>query len=372
VFSTDGPEFRSAFQGLKSTAIRHVYFHIPFCTHICPYCSFVKTRNLTRHLKPFPDALRRELEEAGHYFDLAPETVFFGGGTPSALSLSQIEQVREFWPWESIPEFTLEANPVTISEKKAEALLEWGVNRISLGVQAFDEDSLQLLGRAHRRDGVLSTVRCLQRAGFENLNIDLMFALPGQSLETFLESLDQALALNPQHLSLYELTLEEDTEFLKRYQAGELAVSPEGAQMHEEAIRRLGREGFRHYEVSNFARPGYECRHNLACWRGEDYLGLGPGACSTVGANRWMNCPDIESYLKNPLQACLEVLGHETRRFENLYLGLRTDEGVPLDWVPDDRRRALEKENLAATKNGRMILQGKGRLLVDAIVEDAL
>jgi len=204
-------------------------------------------------MAPFLPALEREIQFVCEHLPLELETVFFGGGTPSALSVSQLETMSSFWPWKHVPEFTLEANPMTISARKAEKLQELGVNRISLGVQAFDESSLKTLGRTHRAPDVVSTVQRLRQSGFQNINIDLMFALPGQSLETWQASLQQTLELEPEHISLYELTYEEDTEFLERLETGKLKIESTGRVMHEWAIETLESYGFEHYEVSNFA-----------------------------------------------------------------------------------------------------------------------
>ncbi|MEM6886400.1 MAG: radical SAM family heme chaperone HemW, partial [Verrucomicrobiota bacterium] len=272
------------------------------------------------------------------------------------------------------PEFTLEANPLTISARKAERLQELGVNRISLGVQAFDEHSLKLLGRTHRAPDVVKTVRRLRESGFENINIDLMFALPGQSMETWQASLQQALELEPEHISLYELTYEEDTEFLERLQAGELMLESTGRAMHEWAIATLELSGFEHYEVSNFAKPGRQARHNQACWQGEDYLGLGPSACSTIGRHRWKTVADIHRYGKDPLEREWEVLDPETQRKEKVMLGLRTNQGVPAEWIAgqDELLEDLEKQSLLQRNQNRIILTTRGRMVADTITGELI
>ncbi len=358
----------------QQDTIKHLYLHVPFCTHICPYCSFYKTRNLTGTMAPFLPALQRELEFVCEHFPLQVETVFLGGGTPSALSVSQFDELSRFWPWKSVAEFTLEANPMTISERKAERLLELGVNRISLGVQAFDEKSLKLLGRTHRAADVEKTVHRLRQSGFKNINIDLMFALPGQAMDVWQQSLMQALALEPDHISLYELTYEEDTEFLERLEAGELKPESTGQQMHEWAITTLAAHGFDHYEVSNFARAGKEAKHNQACWAGEDYIGLGPSACSTVGQHRWKTVPDIHAYGQDPLQREWEMLDAATQQKERVMLGLRTDTGIRREWIvgKESILEELQKQSLLQLKQDRIILTSRGRMVADSITEELI
>ncbi len=356
------------------SAVRHVYVHIPFCTHICPYCAFYKTRNLTSAMRPFLPALQREVEWSIPRLAIKPETVFFGGGTPSALSLSQIRELDAWWPWHHIPEFTWETNPMTVSAAKIEALQHLGVNRISLGVQAFDVASLQLLGRTHRASDVVTTVQRLRHGGLHNINIDLMFALPGQSMQTWRESVEQALALKPTHMSLYELTYEEDTEFLQKVSLGDLVPSDLGREMHLWAIEFLTEQGFRHYEVSNFARPGFEAAHNLACWRGSDYVGFGPSACSTVGLQRWRTVADITVYAANPLQREWEPLDPSVRRSEQIILGLRTCEGIPRDWLSDRDSLVQDfaSQGWLTCECDRVILTSSGMMVADSILDHFL
>jgi len=325
-------------------------------------------------MAPFLPALKREIEFVVEHLPVEPKTVFFGGGTPSALSLSQLDLLNQFWPWKGTAEFTLEANPMTISESKAEMLQKLGLNRISLGVQAFDEASLKLLGRTHRAADVIQTVQRLRQSGFRNINIDLMFALPGQSVETWQASVQQALELEPEHISLYELTYEEDTEFLERLEAGDLKLESTGRVMHEWAIETLTKYGFLHYEVSNFAMPGREAEHNQACWRGEDYLGLGPSACSTIGRHRWKTVPDIHRYGENPLEREWEILDLATQHKEKVMLGLRTNQGVPRAWIEgrEELLNDLEQQHFLQRTQNRIVLTSRGRLIADTITGELL
>lgn len=356
--------------------VRHLYVHIPFCTHICPYCAFHKERNVGPELSAFVPALIREIEWADRNFDLKPETFFFGGGTPSALSVSQWEALFEAWPWSGAVEFTVEANPLTVSARKAEVLRRGGVNRISLGVQAFDDGLLKTLGRTHRREGVYASIAGLRRAGFSNINIDLMFSLPGQTPEVWRATLEEAVGLGPEHISTYNLTYEEDTPYLQRFTAGEFRQEEETNRvMAAEAAEILPRAGYRQYEISNFARAGFESSHNLAVWRGADYLGLGPSACSTVAGRRWKNLADTANYVSSlseqgvPPQE-FEEWTEQHRRQEAILLALRTDEGVKPEWV--EGKAALPDllaEGLMERANGRLRLTARGRLVADSVSE---
>ncbi|MDX6765878.1 MAG: radical SAM family heme chaperone HemW [Candidatus Methylacidiphilales bacterium] len=359
--------------------ISHLYVHIPFCTHICPYCAFHKERNLLPAMKAFLPALKLEIARARDIFDLQPETVFFGGGTPSALSISQLEDLFSIWPrtWTDVPEFTFEANPMTFSPDKARRLRDWGVNRISLGVQSFDDGLLQLLGRTHRRDDIRRTMDLLRGAGFRNINVDLMFSLPGQTIGQWVDSLEQALALQPEHISTYNLTYEEDTAFLEKHRRGEFVSDESTDRSHFTcAMDVLETAGYGQYEISNFARPGFESRHNQAIWEGRDYLGLGPSAVSTVGGLRWKNIADTLRYAASvreggPSEREEEILTEDLRQDERTMLALRTREGVPAAWLvrkAEETARLLEA-GLLERSGDRFTLTRFGKLVADSVTE---
>jgi len=356
--------------------VRHLYVHVPFCTHICPYCAFHKERNLTPAMNAFLPAFQREVAWATAHFALHPETIFFGGGTPTALSVSQLESLFSAWPFPHPREFTFEANPLTLSPRKAAVLRAAGVNRISLGVQAFDDESLRLLGRTHRREGIHASLRALRAAGFANINIDLMFSLPGQTPAAWEATLREAIALQPDHISTYNLTYEEDTEFLQRFQRGEFHQEESAnRRMAEAAMTLLEDAGFLQYEISNFARPGFECLHNAAIWQGADYLGLGPSACSTVDGIRWKNLPHTSAYADALMNTGtppreLEPLTPAQRRQESILLGLRTSQGIPAAWAAGTPSiRDLIEEGLLESSAGRYRLTRAGRLVADSITE---
>ncbi len=278
-------------------AVRHIYVHIPFCARICPYCAFYKERADPAQAMRFCEAVVAELGTTA----LRPKTIFFGGGTPTALTTDQLEFLLGGFHAQldlsELAEWTFEANPGSVSERKAQLLRARGVNRISLGVQSFDDGLLQLLGREHSAAQAEVSFALLRRAGFENLNIDLMFGLPGQTLAQWEATLQRAIALKPDHISAYCLTYEEDTEFFLRHARGEFRTDAEAdADFFVRTDELLGDAGFEHYEVSNYARPGFESVHNRAYWSGSDYLGLGPSAVSTVGLRRWQNVSDYRVY----------------------------------------------------------------------------
>jgi oxygen-independent coproporphyrinogen-3 oxidase len=360
------------------SAVEHVYIHVPFCTHICPYCGFHKHKNHPGLIRGFLPALRAEIAAAVTGHEIRPRTIFFGGGTPSALSTSQLRELFEQWPWSGVGEFTMECNPETLTETKAAVLRGAGVNRISLGVQSLDPHFLRLLGRTHTPESVERTVRLLRRAGIDNISIDLMFGLPGQTLAQWIETVRRALDLGPEHLSAYNLTFEEDTDFLRRFEAGEWTADE---HLHREMFLATGEEaakaGLELYEVSNFARPGFESVHNRAYWQGRDFLGFGPSAVSTVGGVRWKNIAHTGLYNETALRPegpvrDAEQVDGPVREVERIMLGLRTREGVPLAWlegVPESRLDELETEGLARRDGNRFRLTLKGLAVADSITE---
>ena len=279
----------------------HIYVHIPFCARICPYCAFYKERADSSQTQRFCEALLRELDERRARWPVAPETIFIGGGTPTALTTAQLEYLlggfRERLDLSALREWTVEANPGSVSPRKAETLRSLGVNRISLGVQSWDDELLKLLGREHNAAQAEASFHILREAGFTNVNIDLMFGLPGQTLAQWEATLRKTIALGPEHISTYCLTYEEDTEFFARQARGEFREDPDSdARFLESAMELLGSAGFEHYEISNYARDGYASAHNRGYWAGEDYLGIGPSAFSTVGLERSQNVCDYREY----------------------------------------------------------------------------
>lgn len=358
--------------------VRHLYVHIPFCPKVCPYCSFYKEASDRNKTKAFLDAVLAEAEiESAR---LQPTTVFFGGGTPSALSTAQleylIEGLRERIDFSQVREFTLEMNPATVSLEKAKALLTLGVNRASMGVQSWDEALLKTLGRVHSASQARRSHQILREAGIPNVNLDLIFGIPGQAREQWLDSIRQTLALEPDHVSAYCLTYEEDTEFFERFRRGEFAPEAErDAAFFETAMDAFGSAGYHQYEISNYARPGRECLHNLGYWRSADYAGLGPSAVSTRDGWRRKNLADTETYTHRVLNGLdrfetLERLDSETTRLEKLSLGLRTSEGIDPGLLDSRKLRELLHQGFLKTSDGRISLTRRGRLLADQVAAE--
>jgi oxygen-independent coproporphyrinogen-3 oxidase len=263
--------------GIEETAdLRHLYVHIPFCPKVCPYCSFYKEASDRNKTQAFLDSvlldLDRRLREVA---SCRMQTIFFGGGTPSALSVKQLEfllsELRRRLDLTGLREWTLEMNPATVSLEKAQMMRDYGVNRVSMGVQSWDPEMLKRLGRVHSAPQAERSFHLLREAGFTNLNLDLIFGIPGQSVEMWERTLRKTIALAPEHISAYCLTFEEDTDFFRRHQRGELPQDTEqDADFYELTMTLLESAGYRQYEISNYANPGAECLHNLAYWLGQD------------------------------------------------------------------------------------------------------
>jgi oxygen-independent coproporphyrinogen III oxidase len=362
-------------------AVSHLYVHIPFCARICPYCAFYKERADSSQTQRFCEALLREIERVRERFPLKLKTIFFGGGTPTALSTAQLEflldGMRERLDLSGLIEWTLEANPGSVSPRKAALLRELGVSRLSLGVQSWNDELLKLLGREHDAAQAEASFQILREAGFTNISIDLMFGLPGQTLAQWEADLEKTIRQRPDHISTYCLTYEEDTEFFLRHARGEYREDPESdAQFLETAISMLESAGFEHYEISNYARPGFASAHNRGYWAGHDYLGLGPSAFSTVGMKRWQNIPHHRAYAdrlfagESPVEST-ELLTPEMKRTERIALALRTREGISnhdLRPWPDESREFIDL-GLLREVNGQFVLTPRGKLLADSIAE---
>ena len=359
--------------------IEHLYIHIPFCPNICPYCAFYKESAGRERVETFLDALLRETEQwAGQ---LRPRTIFFGGGTPSALSIPQFEKLlgclHTRLDLSALEEWTIEMNPATVAADKASLLRQAGINRVSMGVQSWDDAVLKSLGRTHDAEKAEESFHVLREAGFDNLSIDLIFGVPGQSLDSWRSSIERSLRLAPEHLSAYGLTYEEDTEFFQKLGRGEMAPD-EGleADQFEMTAQLLGEAGYLQYEVSNYALPGRESLHNSAYWSGKDYLGLGPSAFSTAGARRWRNIRETGIYSETTLAGKTaidfeEEVTEELKSKERAAFGMRTLRGLPtVEATPwEDDLREMEGKGLVTLSEGRWILTSRGRLLADTVAE---
>ena len=367
--------------GALSDAIRHLYVHIPFCARICPYCAFYKEL-LDRSQTPrFCEALLSELRQQAQDRHLLPSTIYFGGGTPTALTTAQLEFLlggfRDQLDLSELVEWTSEANPGSVSAHKAALLQRLGINRISLGVQSWDDDLLKLLGREHNAKQGEESFRIFRDAGFSNINVDLMFGLPGQTIQQWRSTLERTVSLMPEHISTYCLTYEEDTEFFLRHARGEFRQNSDtDAEFFEMTMSILEAAGYEHYEISNYARPGFRSAHNRAYWSGSDYLGIGPSAFSTVGMSRWQNVSDFRGYADAVLSgkstvSSVEHLTAEMKRAERIALGLRTIDGTPaklLEPFPNETREFV-RLGLLQEARGSFLLTRAGKALADSVAE---
>jgi oxygen-independent coproporphyrinogen-3 oxidase len=334
----------------RVTRIASLYLHVPFCAQKCAYCAFYSEPSKGDLVNRYVAALVRELEIVAD--DLKPKTVFFGGGTPSLLTLHQWEQILQAMERLNLlgaEEFTVECNPATVSADKAKLLRDFGVNRISMGVQSLDEPLLERLGRIHTREMVFKSFDVLRRAGFDNLNLDLMFAIPGQTLGIWRATLAEALALGSEHLSSYEVIYEDDTPLFAQLQAGEFDVDEDLAcALYEELVEQATATGFRQYEVANFARdhselrtpnselPFFACRHNVNYWRGGSFYGLGPSATSYERGVRTKNWSNTQLYCGQLEKGARAIESREElpplkRAGETAAFGLRMNTGWPFE-----------------------------------------
>ena len=311
------------------------YVHIPFCTQICYYCDFSKVfiKN-----QPVDAYLEHLIQETRSYEIGKLRTLYIGGGTPTALSAQQLAYLLTELPkvmdLSEVEEFTIEANPGDLDPDKIAVLKESQVNRVSLGVQTFDNKMLKKIGRSHQEQDIYDNIRNLKQAGFDNISIDLIYALPGQIMDQVKENVAKAIDLDIPHMSLYSLILENHTVFMNRMRRGKLPLPKEEleAEMFEYIIEELEKAGFEHYEISNFSKPGFESRHNLVYWDNAEYYGLGAGASGYVDGIRYKNHGPIRHYLEaveaGKARITEEHLTLEEKMEEELFLGLRKKTGV--------------------------------------------
>jgi len=384
--------------GLMPTlhAIHALYLHLPFCFHKCHYCDFYSVVEPEGQDAPrqqaFTTALIRELTQSASNYPLAPKTLFAGGGTPTFLRLELWKQLLASLQRMGIlqqkyeQEFTVEANPETVTPELMSILAEGGVNRVSIGAQSFETSSLQVLERWHNPENVRKSVQRCRAAGINNFSLDLIFAIPGQSLDMLRRDLDALLELEPTHLSTYGLTYEPNTPLSAKLRVGQVRRIDEELErdMYELVIETLQTAGYEHYEVSNWAKKSderdYRCQHNLAYWRNLNWLGVGPGAASHVAGHRWRNSPNLTRYLQaeaNPPTEDHEELDARGRFAEQLMLGLRLREGIDAGWFDshpclrkDQAETAQEwvQRGLIERVDGRLRLTKRGLFVADSVI----
>jgi oxygen-independent coproporphyrinogen-3 oxidase len=356
------------------SGVRHLYVHVPFCAHRCGYCDFVTAVGRRREHGAYVEALLAELELEREHLAPALETVFLGGGTPTFLETGVLGRLLAGLP--AAEEVTIEANPETVTPPLARTLRDAGVTRVSLGVQSFSPRLLALLERRAGPDAVRRAFYDLRDANIDNISLDLIYGIPGQTAADVARDLEQAIGLRPEHLSCYELEAKSGTRFAHAWQAelGRQAEAMEG--YFEQVVDTLVGAGYRWYETSSFCLEGRQARHNLGYWRGRDYLGIGIGAVSTVAARRWRNRPSLAAYTRSLAAGHapdrdVEVLAASARMRERLILGLRLDEPVPMEEVAGvvdaEACARLEALGLIERGNGGLLLSRRGRLVGDGV-----
>ena len=368
-----------------------MYLHVPFCSTTCDFCAFYQERPSKKGFDLFFNGLEKEVERfpANHSFS----TVFIGGGTPGLLKVEQIKRLGDIINSQDLQEdaeCSMEVAPSEITSKKLEAISEIGINRISLGVQTFDSGLMSELGRMHEVSKAVDAFQMIREIGFRSVNLDLIFGAPGQTLEQWENDMIRAIELQPDHLSTYCLTFEEDTALYVKMAKGKIRLDSEKeASFYEKAWDFLPRHGYKQYEISNFAKPGFACRHNLNTWRMNEWLGYGPSACSQYQGVRRKNLSNLEHW-STQLNDNLEI---EYQEYQNLskfelardavLFGLRLNEGVDLKILAKNFSLPLTafdpvasfflnlgKEGLCESKKGKVSLTPKGRILADAVAKD--
>lgn len=371
-----------------------LYIHVPFCRTRCHFCAFTLQIHREDRVQRYLDAIVTEMHLHAGQQSLAGrrlDTVYFGGGTPTTLSAAQLtgvlQNVRDSFGLTDAAEISVEAHPDTVMEDGLRQLTDAGFTRISFGVQSMDDGELLQIGRCTSSNRTQAAVSMARSAGFANINLDLIYGVPGQTSDGWLATLDAVLSLEPAHLSCYALTVEEKTRLHLDVRRGD-AVEPDTAlqnEMEDAAARRLAAVGFTRYEISNYARPGYACRHNLLYWQGQDYLGLGPSAQSYLDGRRFGNIESVENYDRTLGQGCLpvaesELLSADQRQREQIVFGLRLIEGVDqvlLRHEPPDRawQQTLDRltcRGLLEEHAGRVRLTEAGRRFADSVAVELL
>ena len=370
-----------------------IYIHIPFCKQRCSYCAFYST-TLYNIREKYVDALCKELIMRKEYAnDETIETIYLGGGTPSTLTMEQLQRICDTiyatYPLSSTPEVTIECNPDDLTPEFLAQLKRLPFNRISMGVQSFNDTQLKRLGRRHNADKARQAVQNAREAGYDNISIDLIFALPGSTITEWEHDLDSAIALRPTHISAYNLTYEDGTPMHRALERGDFAElsEEENIEQFNMLITKLKQAGYRHYEISNFSLPGCESRHNSSYWNDTTYIGCGAAAHSYNGTSRQWNIADIQQYIKGIESSVpdfeIEQLTEEERYNDTILTRLRTAKGIPLAWMKEKFNKELnnhlqhtaQKEiALGNLKNedGHLSLTEKGIFISDAVIRELI
>ena len=358
--------------------IEHSYIHIPFCTRKCKYCSFISGKNI-EYKERYLHFLLKEIKS--RYKNEPLKTLYFGGGTPSLSESSDIKKIIDCFSFQDNAEITLEANPETVTKDKFRQLKKAGVNRISLGLQTFNGEILNLIGRNHNETDIFNAIEIIKNAGFENISIDLIYALPQQNMRLLETDIKKALSLDIQHISAYGLKIEQDSFFGKN-PPDCLPDDEMQAEMFLYICGMLKKNGFNHYEISNFSKQNYQSRHNIAYWENKNYYGFGLSACGYEGNLRYKNTPDFDTYIINPFAREEEILLTNQQIMEDeIFLALRLEKGIDIKNInekfninfEEKYKHILEKYtslNLLSIANGKIKLTQAGILLSNEIMAE--
>lgn len=340
---------------------KNLYIHIPFCKSKCHYCNFVSFANKKEFIGQYFDVLKKEIK---FYFNNQElKTIYIGGGTPSVINIKLYQDIIKLFNFSTDSEITMEINPATVDFEYLKNLKSLGINRLSIGIQSFDDKILKLINRAHNSKEAAETVKLARKAGFENISIDLIYGI--QNMESWEKSLEQALRLEVNHISTYGLKIEENTEFYKNPPQN-LPDDELQSEIYLKTIEILENSGFNQYEISNFAKTGFKSRHNLCYWKNQEYFGFGLSAHGYLDGVRYSNTENLEEYMKNPLQKASETAISEKEKLkEHIFLGLRLTEGISAD-ILKDYSKIVEKyvsyglmchegKNIRLTKQGILL-----------------
>ncbi|MBI5179387.1 MAG: radical SAM family heme chaperone HemW [Nitrospinae bacterium] len=364
-----------------------VYIHIPFCRSKCVYCDFASFAGMDHLMEPYISSL---VTEIGHAHPMTADTLYIGGGTPSHLPASLLENVmgafNNKFRLADGAEMTIEANPHSASREMLETAKKLGMNRLSIGIQSFNDRLLKTLGRPHTANDAVDTIAQARSAGFANISLDLIFGVPGQSAADLIADLEKAVALSPEHLSVYQLTLEEGTPLEEMVEKGKVMMPDDDEQlaMYESTVDFLKKAGYRQYEISNFAKPGKECRHNLAYWMGDEFAGFGSGAHSFTEGVRYANPDDPEDYIRDVTvggESGVEILTDDKDKIIDFLLmrlrlvdkALKFEEinskfEIIFEEVYNSALKNIEKHGFATISNSGFQLTSKGLVFLDSLL----
>ena len=368
-----------------------VYIHIPFCKQKCYYCDFISFPNIEKMQEKYVQALLKEIENfIKENQELKIETIYIGGGTPSYIDSKYIEKILSLFNKKNLIESTIEVNPGTVNKEKLEDYKKAGINRLSIGLQSTSNRLLKQIGRIHKFEDFLNTYNLAKNIGFNNINVDLMIGLPNQNIADIKKSLEEVVKLNPTHISVYSLIIEENTPIAQMVEKGELNLPDEEEErnMYWYVKNFLELQGYNHYEISNFSKKGYESKHNLDCWEQKEYVGFGLAAHSYINKIRYSNTEDLEKYIKNceegrfnENKTIQEKQNHFTQEQEYMLLGLRKIDGVSIQnfknkfgenpiFVFRNELNKLVEEKLLKVTEDNIMLTNKGLDLANLVWEE--